>query len=61
MKTSILLALCWLAATCFTGCRGGATGGGEFVHASAPGVGVVIDSLNSSFYSRTYVGARRIL
>ncbi len=32
MKTSILLALCWLAATCFTGCRGGATGGGEFVH-----------------------------
>ncbi len=36
-------------------------GGGEFVHASAPGVGVVIDSLNSSFYSRTYVGARRIL
>lgn len=36
-------------------------GGDQFVHASAPGVGVVIDSLSSSFYSRTYVGARRIL
>ena len=35
-------------------------GGDEFVHSSAPGVGVVIDSLNSSFYSSTYVGARRV-
>jgi len=36
-------------------------GNGQFVHSSAPGVGVVIDSLNSSFYSRTYVGARRVV
>lgn len=36
-------------------------GNGQFVHSSAPGVGVVVDSLNSSFYSRTYVGARRVV
>ncbi|MCI8551578.1 MAG: SH3 domain-containing protein [Lawsonibacter sp.] len=36
-------------------------GNGQFVHSSAPGVGVVIDSLNSNFYSRTYVGARRVV
>lgn len=36
-------------------------GNGQFVHSSAPGVGVVIDSLGSSYYSRTYVGARRVL
>lgn len=36
-------------------------GNGQFVHSSAPGVGVVVDSLNSNFYSRTYVGARRVV
>lgn len=36
-------------------------GNAQFVHSSAPGVGVVIDSLNSNFYSRTYVGARRVV
>ena len=36
-------------------------GNGQFIHSSAPGVGVVIDSLNSNFYSRTYVGARRVV
>lgn len=36
-------------------------GNGQFIHASAPGVGVIIDSLNSGFYSRTYVGARRVV
>lgn len=36
-------------------------GNGQFIHSSAPGVGVVIDSLNSGFYSRTYVGARRVV
>ena len=35
-------------------------GGGEFVHASTSTTGVIISDLNSSWYSRTYVGARRL-
>ena len=35
-------------------------GGGEFVHASTSTTGVIISDLNSSYYSRTYVGARRL-
>ena len=35
-------------------------GGGEFVHASTSTTGVIISDLNSSYYSSTYVGARRL-
>jgi cell wall-associated NlpC family hydrolase len=34
-------------------------GGGRFVHAANPSSGVVITSLNSSYYSAHYLGARR--
>ncbi|MBC2728383.1 NlpC/P60 family protein [Desulfosporosinus sp.] len=34
-------------------------GGGNFVHASNPGSGVKTSSLNDSFYSSRYLGARR--
>ncbi|MGI6119601.1 MAG: NlpC/P60 family protein [Desulfosporosinus sp.] len=34
-------------------------GGGKFVHASTPGSGVKTSSLNDSFYSSRYLGARR--
>jgi len=34
-------------------------GGGRFVHASNPGSGVKTSSLNDSFYSSRYLGARR--
>ena len=36
-------------------------GGGEFIHASSPKVGVVISDLNSSYYTRVYTTARRIV
>ena len=35
-------------------------GGGEFVHASTSTTGVIISDLNSSYYTRTFVGARRL-
>ena len=35
-------------------------GGGQFVHASTSTTGVIISDLNSSYYTRTYVGARRL-
>lgn len=35
-------------------------GQNRFVHASNPGRGVVVDSLNSPTYARTYRGARRV-
>jgi cell wall-associated NlpC family hydrolase len=35
-------------------------GGGEFVHAPHTGDVVKISSLNDSWYSSTYVGARRL-
>lgn len=36
-------------------------GGGKFIHASSPGDDVKYDSLSSSYYSRNYVTARRII
>lgn len=36
-------------------------GGGKIVHAATTKTGVRTDSLNSGYYSRNYVGARRIL
>ena len=35
-------------------------GNGQFVHASTPSTGVIISDLNSSYYTNTYVGARRL-
>lgn len=36
-------------------------GGGEFLHASSSKVGVIISDLNSTYYTRVYTTARRIL
>lgn len=36
-------------------------GNGQFVHASTSSTGVIISSLNSSYYSRVYYGAKRIV
>ena len=36
-------------------------GNGEFIHASSPKVGVVVSDLNSSYYTRVYTTARRIV
>ncbi len=36
-------------------------GGGKFLHASEPGVGVIVSSLSGSYYGRGYIGARRIV
>ena len=36
-------------------------GGGQFIHAAAPGKGVRYDSLNSSYYSSHYIGSGRVL
>ena len=36
------------------------TGNGKFVHASTSTTGVIISDLNSSYYTNTYVGARRL-
>lgn len=36
-------------------------GGGQMVHASTPSTGVRIDSINSSYYAKNYVGARRVI
>ena len=35
-------------------------GNGQFVHASTPSTGVIISDINSSYYSSTFVGARRL-
>lgn len=35
-------------------------GNGQFIHASTPSTGVIISDINSSYYSSTYVGARRL-
>ena len=36
-------------------------GGGQFIHAAAPGKGVRYDSLNSTYYSSHYIGSGRVL
>ena len=36
-------------------------GNGNFVHASSPSTGVRINSLNETYYSTRYIGARRII
>lgn len=36
-------------------------GGGEFIHASTSKTGVIISSLNSSYYTRVYWGAKNII
>lgn len=36
-------------------------GGGQMVNAEKPGVGVVIDNINSGYWSSKFAGARRIL
>lgn len=36
-------------------------GGNQFIHASTPSTGVRLDSLSSSYYSKNYVTARRVL
>ena len=35
-------------------------GNGQFVHSSTPSTGVIISDINSSYYSSTFVGARRL-
>lgn len=36
-------------------------GGGQFIHAAAPGKGVRYDSIDSSYYSSHYIGCGRVL
>jgi cell wall-associated NlpC family hydrolase len=36
-------------------------GGGEFVHASSARVGVVVSSLDSSYYLNGWYGAKRVI
>ncbi len=36
-------------------------GGGQFIHAAAPGKGVRYDSMNSEYYSSHYIGCGRVL
>ena len=36
-------------------------GDDEFVHASRPGIGVVISRIDSSYYTKGWVGARRVI
>ena len=36
-------------------------GNGNIVHAANPSRGVTIDSINSGYYDKNYVGARRIM
>jgi len=36
-------------------------GESEFVHASRPGVGVIISNLNSAYYQRVWHGAKRLI
>lgn len=36
-------------------------GGGQFIHAAAPGKGVRYDSLSDSYYSSHYIGSGRVL
>ena len=36
-------------------------GGGQFIHAAAPGKGVRYDSLSSDYYSSHYIGSGRVL
>ena len=36
-------------------------GGGEFIHASTSKTGVIISDLNSNYYTKVFVGARRII
>lgn len=36
-------------------------GNNQFIHASTPSTGVIISDLNSSYYTSTYVGARRMI
>ena len=36
-------------------------GGGQFIHASSPGVGVVVSNLDSSSYTNRWYGAKRIV
>ena len=36
-------------------------GGGKIVHAANSSRGVTTDSINSGYYNKNYVGARRIL
>lgn len=35
-------------------------GNGQFIHSSTPSTGVIISDINSSYYSSTFVGARRL-
>ena len=36
-------------------------GGGKIVHAANPSRGVTTDSINSGYYNKNYVGARRVM
>ena len=46
---------------CFSGHVGIYIGGNEFIHAANPSKGVIITSLSSSYYVKTYITARRII
>ena len=46
---------------CFTGHVGIYIGGNQFIHASNPSDGVKITSLSTSYYTKRYITARRIL
>ena len=36
-------------------------GGGKIVHAANPSRGVTTDTINSGYYNKNYVGARRVM
>ena len=36
-------------------------GGGKIIHAENPSSGVTIDTINSGYYNKNYVGARRVI
>jgi cell wall-associated NlpC family hydrolase len=36
-------------------------GDGQFIHASTSRTGVIVSDLNSNYYTKVYVGARRIV
>lgn len=52
---------CWLRLGSYANHVGMYIGDGNFVHASTPSTGVRINSLNETYYTNRYIGARRII
>ena len=53
-------AICFASSANYIGHVGIYIGGGEFIHASSSGGQVTINRLDENYYTRNYVGARRI-